>query len=118
MIRGFWNYLDAIVAERVSQSEHRLNERLDRINAKLNHITRTQENIMARTDDLSNELVELGTAVDDLDARIAALPTSVDEITQEQLDTLRASVTRVNSLAQAAPEVPTAPVDGDGEGDI
>lgn len=72
--------------------------------------------LMARTDDLSAELTELGGAVDDLSARIDALPVSADEITQEQLDSLRNSITRVTGLAQAAPEVPTdpAPVDNTG----
>lgn len=115
-IRTFWGYLDAVVQERILESEHRINERIDRLAGILtkqnNRIIRAQENIMARTDDLSSELVELGTAVDDLGARIAALPTSVDEITQEQLDSLRSSITKVTGLAVAAPEVPTAPVDG------
>lgn len=69
--------------------------------------------IMSRTEELSSELTELGTAVDDLAGRIDALPESADQVTQEQLDQLRAVTGRVVSLAQAAPEVPTDPGTGE-----
>lgn len=77
------------------------------------HLDEMEKHLMARTDDLSAELTELGAAVDDLSSRIAGLPTTVDEITQEQLDGLRSSIEKVNSLAQAAPEVPTSGGSGD-----
>lgn len=76
-------------------------------------ITQKLETLLSRSEELSAELVELGSAVDGIDTFIKSLPTAVEDITQEQLDQLRGSTTRLVSLAQAAPEVPTdpAPVD-------
>lgn len=61
---------------------------------------------MSNTEDLSAEIVELASALDALTTRVADLPTEGD-VTQDQLDSLRTAITRVNDLAQAAPEVPT-----------
>lgn len=75
--------------------------------------------LMGLSDQLSQEITDLGAAIDALAA--VPVPTDVDDITQGQLDALHAQIARIVALGQAAPEVPTSggdqtPVDG-GQGD-
>lgn len=120
----FWRRLDDVVVGRLGQAEARRSADLDARDLAegviLVDIIRGQrrilerlDHLMARTDELSDGLAQLGSSVDELAGRIASLPTSVDEITQEQLDALHEITGRVVSLAQAAPEVPTEPVADD-----
>lgn len=51
-------------------------------------------------------LSDLGQAIDELATRIANLPSTPAEVDQADLDALKASVTRIQGLAQAAPTIP------------
>lgn len=51
-------------------------------------------------------LSDLGQAIDELATRITNLPSTPAEVDQADLDALKASVTRIQGLAQAAPTIP------------
>lgn len=61
---------------------------------------------MALRDDFNQGLADLGAAIAALAARISSLP-DADDITQADIDALKADATQLNTLAVAAPEVPT-----------
>lgn len=71
-----------------------------------NRIDTLENSIMALRDDFSDALAQLGQSIADLTARIAALPPASD-ITQADIDALKADSTALGQLAVETPEVPT-----------
>jgi methyl-accepting chemotaxis protein len=67
--------------------------------------------------EFNQTLTDLGSAISELSTRIAALPDDANDITQADLDAIKSLTGQVNTLAVAAPEVPTeetpAPVEGE-----
>ena len=61
---------------------------------------------MTVREEFNEELTELGTAITDLAARIEQIP-DAEDITQEDIDALKASVSRINELAVQSPQIPT-----------
>jgi len=78
-------------------------------------INRLEKLIMSLREEFSQEITELGTSIDELSTRIGNLPSDVNDLTQADLDAVKSAVDKIQSLAVAAPEVPTDPTTpGDG----
>lgn len=61
---------------------------------------------MALRDDFNQGLADLGSAITALAARISSLP-DADDITQADIDALKADASQLNTLAVNSPDVPT-----------
>lgn len=92
-----------------------VNRRLVQIMGQLTLMGRTlhrlERRLMAIRDEFTSELEELGTAITELARRIEELPQDANDVTQADLDQLRASVSRVNDLAVQSDDIPTGGTD-------
>jgi prefoldin subunit 5 len=86
-LRAFWN----------------IPETLERL---IRHLNCLEAQIMTVRDEFNSELAELGFAITDLASRIDQIP-DAEDITQDDIDALKASVNRINDLAVQSPQIPT-----------
>jgi hypothetical protein len=76
------------------------------LNLILQHVISMEHKLSEIRDDFDAATAELGAAITDLANRIAGLPDSLDDLTQADLDAVKADTAALKSLAVASP-VPT-----------
>lgn len=75
---------------------------------------RLEKLIMALREDFNQGLADIGTAITEVAERINSLP-DADDITQDDVDQLKAAVSRLNTLAVESDDIPTGNTGDSGE---